>query len=109
GREVLLAFVPDQFRFKPAPPLALHPDELTTQVIAALQAANPQAGSPQMTFLQLLQDPDPVARLQAQAEAYKARVKERLANQQTRMNELRRLYQKAIDVRKAVENHPVLK
>ena len=87
----------------------MEPDELTTQVIAALQAANPPAESPQRTFLQLLQDPDPVSKLQAQVEAYHARVKDRLANPQTKMDELRRLYQKAVAVRQAVEAHPVLK
>ncbi len=108
-RQALLAFVPDKFRFKPAPAANPHPDELTIQVVGALQAANPPAGSPQMTFLQLLQDPDPVSKLQALVEAYQARVKGRLANQQTKMDELRRLYQKAVSVRKAVEDHPVLR
>jgi hypothetical protein len=107
-REMLLAFVPDQFRFKPATP-ASHPDELTMHVIAALQAAGAPAGSPQQTFLQLLQDPDPVAKLQARVEAYRDRVKGALDNPQTRTTELRRLQQKVIAARRAILADRVLK
>lgn len=107
-REALLMFIPDQFRFTPAPAPNPHPDDLTTQVVASLQVANPPFGSPQVTLLHLLKDPNPVARLQQQVEAYHARVKGRLANQETKMDELRRLYKKTLDARRAVGNHPLL-
>jgi hypothetical protein len=106
-REGLLVFVPDQFRFKPAPAPRPNMDELTTKVIAALQASNPTAGSPQMTFLQLLKDPAAVAKLLAQVDAYHARVKSRLSDPQTKMAELRRLQRKAVQARRDVEDHVI--
>jgi hypothetical protein len=82
---------------------------LTSQVIAALENAAPANGTPEMTLLQLLKDPNPVAKLQEQVDAYHTREKNQLLNQQTRVDELRRLYRKALDIRRAVRDHPVLR
>lgn len=112
-RASLLRFVPDQFRFKKVTgdPLQAgrHPDDLTKQVIAAIQASQPAAESVEARFLALLQDPDPKKRLSDQADAYLAREKAQLGNAQTRSAELTRLYQKAIAVRRAALNDETLK
>jgi hypothetical protein len=106
----LRKFIPATFRFKPrqggiAP--AAHPDDLTKTVIAALNAAAPSAGTPEADFLAVLQTPNPVAVLRQRVLEYKARVQSRLAGAQ-RDAELTRLFNLAVQRRKAALTHPVL-
>ena len=96
-RAALVAFVPETFRFRhpePGDPAAgaAHPDELTGAVIAALEAAEPAAGSPAAVFLERLRADDPVELLRADVLAYRDRLAARLANPVTRPAELRRLF-----------------
>lgn len=107
----LLKFVPATFRFKPrvndSVPAA-HPDELTTAVIAALQAASPAAGSPEADFLALLKAPDPVKLLRQRVQEYLAREQAALseANPVTREAELKRLFNIVLARRQAALNNP---
>src|SRR6266511_4295807 len=56
GRARLLAFVPASFSGTSGEP---HPDRLTRDVIARLEAANPAAGSVEADFLATLKSPNP--------------------------------------------------
>jgi hypothetical protein len=120
-RAALLAFVPDQFDFKPvaanANPLAVPrnaaDDPLTAAVIAKIDAANPAAGSPADEFRTLLKSADAVQELNKRVTAYVARVKKSLdtapANAAVRKAELERLFGVVIGRRKAMLAHPTLK
>ncbi len=69
-RESLLQFVPDTFPFTPIGPginpltVKRHPDELTTQLIALIQAAGPPQDSAAAKLVPLLQDQNPILLLQ---------------------------------------------
>ena len=109
-RAALLSFVPDDFRFRPLDgqdPLAAnrHPDELTEAVIAAIRASNPAAGSAEAEFLTLLQMDDPLAELRSRVEAYRDRVVNRLNDPATRGEELERLFDLALQRRRAILDH----
>lgn len=112
-RAALLRFVPDNFRFQKVvgDPLQTgrHPDDLTKQVIAALQASQPTDGSVEARFLNLLQDPDPKKRLADAVNAYLAREQKLLGDPQTRPSELKRLYQKAVAARLKALSDPILR
>jgi len=104
GRARLLAFVPGSFTVTPAEP---HPDQLTRQVIAGLEAANPPAGSPEAEFLVALKSADPVAAVRARILDYKNRIADRFNNPSTRSAEVQRLFQLLIARRQAMVNHPI--
>lgn len=113
-RALLMQFIPDRFMFQPidgdgvvAAPNA-RPDDLTEKVIAALQAVSPPPGTPAARFLERLSSEDAVALLKADVESYANRIKERLANANTRPAELSRLFSLAAERRRAVLNDPVL-
>lgn len=111
-RAALLRFIPDNFRFQKVvgDPLQAgrFPDDLTKQVIAALQASQPIDGSVEARFLTLLQDPDPKKRLADAMDSYLSRETNLLSSPQSRPVELNRLYQKAVLVRQKALNDPVL-
>ena len=110
----LLRFVPPTFRFKPrvndSVP-ATHPDELTTAVIAALEAASPAAGSPEADFLALLKAPDPVKLLRQRVQAYLAREQAALSdtNPAAREAELKRLFDIGLARRREALSNPSFK
>src|SRR5215813_5453111 len=98
GRARLLAFVPNSFTVTPGEP---HPDQLTRQVIAGLEAANAPAGSPEAEFLAVLKSTDPVAAVRARIVAYKNRIADRFNNPSMRHAEIQRLFQLLIARRQA--------
>jgi hypothetical protein len=107
----LLRFIPTTFRFKPlaaGAASAPHPDLLTQAVIAALQAASPAAGTPEADFLTVLQSPNPLSALRLRVLSYRQRIQTGLGDATMRAAELRRLFQIAIDRRRAAVDHPVL-
>ena len=105
GRARLLAFVPASFSGTSGEP---HPDRLTRDVIARLEAANPAAGSVEADFLATLKSPNPLDVVKAKIVAYKDRISQRLSDQSTRNDELERLFGLLIARRQAVQGHPVL-
>lgn len=110
-RANLLHFVPERFDFAPASAGgggSPHPDDVTRKTIESLRAANVSAVSAAGEWLALLEDADPVARLQEQVKAYKERIQHRLDDPQQRTTELKRLFELLIERRKAVNAHPVL-
>jgi hypothetical protein len=104
GRARLLAFVPENFTVTPGEP---HPDRLTRQVISALEAVNPTAGSSEAEFLAALKSPDPVAVVRERIADYKKRIADRFSNDSTRDAEIQRLFQLLIARRQAMVNHPI--
>jgi hypothetical protein len=104
-RARLLAFVPASLSGTSGEP---HPDRLTRDVIARLEAANPAAGSVEADFLATLKSPNPLEVVKAKIVAYKDRISQRLSNQSTRNDELERLFGLLIARRQAVQGHPVL-
>jgi hypothetical protein len=119
-RAALVAFLPDQFDFVPVTP-GVSPttlprdaanDLLTKVVIANIDAAAPAAGSAAEEFRTLLKSADAVKELDQRVKAYLARVKTKLdpapANAVNRKAELERLFGVVIDLRKAMEAHPIL-
>ena len=117
-RARLLRFVPDQFRFKRRvnanAPFDTRRDELTDQMIAALESQTGDATAARL--LQLLrginlqapQNPNnPRKILQTLVSDYQARIKNNLQNPQTRNAELKRLYQQLIDRRRVFLSNPV--
>jgi len=108
-RAGLLKFIPATFRFKPrvdeSVPAA-HPDELTTTVIAALQATSPTAGSAEADFLALLKDSDPVKQLRLRVEKYLTREQAALQDAATRQAEIKRLFDIVIVRRKEARTNP---
>lgn len=107
ARNRLLAFIPDTFRFTPNTP-PRHPDELTLAVIDALNAQSPGAGTPEATFLTMLRDPDPVARLRERVTGYRDDQRQRLTTPATRAAELTRLHDRLLQRRAAIVDHEVL-
>jgi hypothetical protein len=105
GRAGLLGLVPQSFTARPG---EAHPDALTRDIIAKLQASNPASGSVEAEFLTTLRAADPVSAVRARIVAYKDRVAQRLANPGTRQAELDRLFGLLIERRRAVVNHPTL-
>ena len=106
ARESLLRFVPGKFKFKPRKPddvAPSHPDELTRTVIAAIRATPVAAGSPAEKFVNLLEDPAPLAKVKADVDAYLARETQRLADPAARETEIRRLYQALLDRRRVAQ------
>ncbi len=73
-RASLLKFVPQSFTATPGEP---HPDALTRDVIARLEAASPRTDS-EAELLALLKAPDPVAVVRSQVAEYKGRVEQQL-------------------------------
>ncbi len=116
AREELLQFVPPQFSFQPLESgtnpfeLKRHPDDLTQQVIAALENKNPPKDSPAGQFLEILKSDEPLEILGERVEAYRSRIDQNL-NQlgpEARQAELKRLYDLAIARRQAVKQDRVL-
>jgi len=108
-RKALKQFVPKSIKFRPLQTAGVnaHPDDTTKRVIAALEAANPAAGSPQAQWLSNLKDPDPVKLLRDKVIAYRTRVEAALKSPGTRSVELARLFNLAIQRRKAIAGDPV--
>lgn len=97
-RASFLTFVPETFRYSPlggADPLAAnrHPDALTREVIARLEAASLPAGSPAAEFLVLLRQGNPVDELRRRVARYREELDGRLAaGSPSRGSELERLH-----------------
>jgi hypothetical protein len=118
ARAALLALVPNTFRFKPLPrdadplappdPGAEPADGLVPQVIVALEAAQPAAGSPAALLLERLKSADPVALLRQDVEAYHARIQQAFSTPATQEAEVRRLQQVVLERRRAVLQHAAL-
>jgi len=107
-RPELLRFVPERYAFRPTNgAAATEPHPLTTAVIAALRAEGAAAGAPQ-DFLNLLEAPDAVAKLKAAVGTYLAEVQEKL-NGAARQAELGILMDAAIEARRDLKEHEVLK
>ena len=111
-RAALLDFVPESFRFRVPPPgqppaPGRHPDDLTTQLVANLRAAEPAEGTPAAELLRRLESDDPVALLAQDVAAYRDRLGARLADPATRGAELRRLYDLLDERRRAMLAHEV--
>lgn len=101
-RTSLLRFVPRAFKFR----LDGSVDHLTPIVIANIKEKSPAAGSVEAEFLSLLENTDPVKELERRVDSYLQRVKDAL--QADRAAELMRIQNKAIAIRKAFKQHPVL-
>jgi hypothetical protein len=120
-RSALTDFLPDQFDFTPVAagvnPTTLSRDVakdlLTAAVIAKIDAASPAAGTPADDFRMLLKSADAAVILNQHIVDYVDRVKAKLdkapANAAARKAELERLFRVAIDRRKAMVAHPILK
>jgi hypothetical protein len=91
-RASLLHFVPNTFSFPASPAPAGGVDELRNAVIAEIVARTPTEGSPELSFLEHLQDPDPVATLRTEIDAYAARLRTAFGQAATRTAELDRLF-----------------
>ena len=116
-----LEFIPNQFRFRPLTPeddrfdLDHHRQhELTQKVIVAIEQTNPAPNSPRSRFLQLLKAEDPNNSPHKQLEQAVVELTKRLktnldrSNSQRRATELKQLYDRAIQGRQAILQHPVL-
>ncbi len=98
-RASLLTFLPNSFSHVPlqqgADPFtpSRHPDALTREVIARLEAANPPAGSPAAEALVLLRQDKPLDELRRRVVRYRGDLESRLApGSQSRSSELDRLH-----------------
>jgi hypothetical protein len=72
-RKSLLDFIPDTFRVSPG---EAHPDQLTRDVIARIQAQNPAVGSAAAEFVDLLRRPDPLQELRSRVISYRTEVQQ---------------------------------
>jgi hypothetical protein len=120
-RADLQIFLPEQYDFTPVPagvdpttlPRDASKDLLTQAVIAKIDASMPTTGSPADEYRTLLKSADAVAILKNRVDEYTAREKTRLdktpANAAARKAELERLFKLAVDRRKAMLSHPVVK
>jgi hypothetical protein len=118
-RAELMKFVPDRFEFTPIPegtdPVSMPrdpaKDELAKAMIAAIDAANPPADSAASEFRTLLKSSDAVSELQQRVTAYAQRLNTELdrPNPARRQAELERLFKCAIDRRRLMLAHPILK
>lgn len=114
-RAGLAHFVPDQFPYILLPegtapsPGHLPGDELTTRVIAALEAAHPAADSAEADWLDGLKSPDAVARLRDRINQLKTATTADLAagDPARRQAALRKFFDRAVDLRKTMLQHPV--
>lgn len=102
----LLRFVPNEFEFSTT--TKVHPDDLTTRVIATLVSSAPSANTPEGRFLAALQSADPLKLLADQVDVYLTRVSTRLSNPQTRQTEINRLFSALIAKRHAALDHEIL-
>ena len=94
--------IPDRFQVKPI-------NSLISQTIAALEIANPINDSPEGQFLSILKSDDPIAILRNQVNTYLNKERTLLeGDEETRLSELRRLYQIAIQRRNAVLDDEIL-
>ena len=113
-RESLLKFVPDRFFFRPLKPgeqLSDAPDseeELTKQVIAALEGAALPANSAAAKWLQVLKRTNCVAQLREQVKTYLQRTSDDLAKTDSRDRTLQTLFDKMLARREAVLKHDLL-
>lgn len=111
-RSALLDFVPESFRFQilgpgEAPDPDRHPDDLTRQLVESLRAAEPEEGTAAAELLRRLEDDDPVALLRQDVAAYRDRLAGRLADPETRADELRRLHDLLDERRRTMLDHEV--
>jgi hypothetical protein len=115
-RKSLFRFVPDRFPYllltDGADPShgRISGDELTTRVTAALEASNPASGSAEAEWLDGLKSPDAVARLSARINQLLAKARQDFdpAALPRRKAALQELFGRAVAVRKAMLQHPVL-
>jgi hypothetical protein len=118
-RQELFRFVPDRFEFTPlaegtnplSAPRDPAKDVLAKTVIAAIDAINPPANSTASEFRALLKSQNAVSELQQRVAAYALRLKTKLdpTDQVLRRAELERLFECALDRRRQLLAHPVLK
>ena len=112
-RAALLRFIPNEFEFVPVPstidpndiPRDPDKDQLTKVVIAAIEAVPATNRSDfDKRFLERLKATDARALLSTDVDAYLARVSDKLgsSNADVRTAEVRRLFKKSLDLRKAV-------
>jgi hypothetical protein len=94
-RKSLLDFIPDTITVTPGEP---HPDQLTRDVIAKIQAANPPSGSAAAEFLDLLRKPDPMQELRSRVIAYRTEVQQADRSQ---------LFKQLVQRRKDFLTHPM--
>jgi hypothetical protein len=94
-RKSLLDFIPESFRVSPG---EAHPDQLTRDVIARIQAQNPPAGSAAAEFLDLLRKPDPVQELRSRVISYRTEVEQADRSQ---------LFKQLVQRRKDFLTHPM--
>jgi hypothetical protein len=112
-RKSLQRFLPEKFRFQVVPnPVTTrrHPDQLTTEVIAALEAAGPAPGTPAFDFLNVLKNDNPVAVLRQRVIAYRdwADGKLKAEDQARRRETLQLLFRRTMDRRQAVLKHETM-
>jgi hypothetical protein len=111
-RAGLLRFVPETFTFAlptaPGAPFAVHPDELTKVVVAALESSRPIKGSPEDLFLAALRDKSPLLRLEERVKQYQARIGSALKDPKTKAIELDRLFDLLVQRRILFLRHETL-
>lgn len=112
ARAGLLRFVPDRFEFVPlaegANPLDSPTDaRLTREVVARIDADNPQPGSPAHEFRALLNSPNAVQELARRVSAYLERTQNGFAND--RAQTIASLFGIMVERRRALAAHPILK
>jgi hypothetical protein len=91
----LLDFIPDSFRVSPG---EAHPDQLTRDVIARIQAQNPPADTAAAEFLDLLRKSDPVQELRSRVISYRTEVEQADRSQ---------LFKQLVQRRKDFLTHPM--
>jgi len=91
-----LDVIPSQFQVEPV-------NNLIPQTVAALESLNPASNSPEGQFLAILKSEDPVEFLRNKVDEYLEQETSLLnADDNTRFTELTRLYQRAVERRRAV-------
>ncbi|MGH8580632.1 MAG: hypothetical protein ACREVK_11105 [Gammaproteobacteria bacterium] len=113
ARASLLRFVPGEFTFVPTSSTtsgqsSTHPDALTAEVLRQILAISPTSGTVEHDFATLLQDANPVARLQERVTQYLERTRTRLQDSSSRATELSRLFNVAIETRRRMKSHEIL-
>jgi hypothetical protein len=96
-RKSLLDLIPATLSVSPG---EAHPDQLTRDVIARIQATNPSSGSAAAEFLDLLRKPDPVQELRSRVIAYRTEVQQIDRSQ---------LFKQLVQRRKDFLMHPMFK
>ncbi len=113
-RESLLQFIPEKFSFIPLKPGeapagdARTDEDLRKKVIGMLEAAHVAADSNAGRWLQNLKSGDAINRLHLQVTGYLKRIQDALADPQTRPQQLKKLYDLAIERRQAVLQNALL-